>query len=120
VKIETLSEKKQEAIKNPNKFLNHINDSKDFILGFKQGIKTSFSIFEEFLNIYIRYHNNVKLLLKEQKNVWRKWIEFYEKSSNISATNYLQKYNNWLFSYLFSFDENTSINGDVFIKIDSQ
>lgn len=119
MKFEPLCEKKYEALKNPDKFLDKLNDNKDFVLGFKQGIKTSFSIFEDFLNLYIRYYNNVKLLLKEQKHVWKKWIEFYEKSSDISINNYTQKYNKWLFSFVFSFDKDDSINGDIFIKIDN-
>lgn len=119
MKFEPLCKKEFEVLEHPNKFLDKLNDNKDYILGFKQGIKTSFSIFQDFLDLYIRYHNNVKLLLKEQKHVWKKWVEFYEKSSDIAVSNYTQKYNNWLFSFIFSFDVDTSINGDVFIKIDS-
>ena len=69
--------------------------------GFKEGIEKSFKQFEETIQLYKKYRNNIKLLMEEQNKIWKKWIEYYEKQSNIKKEDFLQKYNDWLFSYLF-------------------
>ena len=40
--------------------------------------------------------------MKEQQKVWKKWVEYYNGKSDIDNSNYLDKYNNWLFDYTFS------------------
>ena len=39
--------------------------------------------------------------MNEQKNIWSKWVRYYESQSNVNTSNYLENYNNWLFDYIF-------------------
>ena len=103
MKIESLKNKKKCLIKDINK--KNINFSE----GFKNGVERSFEVFSSYINFYNRYHDNIKLLLDEQKKIWKKWTEFYENQDNITRNNYLKIYNKWLFNYIFTdniFDEN--------------
>jgi hypothetical protein len=54
------------------------------------------------VDLYKKYKNDVKLLMKEQKKVWNEWIKYYESHKEIKNSNYLETYNNWLFNYAFS------------------
>lgn len=74
----------------------------EFYSGFEKGVDNSFDIFASFIDLFRRYKSDVKLLMNEQKNIWTKWVEYYEEHSNINTTNYIEKYNDWLFDYFFS------------------
>jgi len=80
-----------------------------FSSGYIEGIKSSFDMFTQLIQQYKRYKDDVKLLMKEQKPLWKSWVSYYEKTNNISQNDYLQQYNTWLFNYIFqeSGDENT-------------
>jgi len=92
-----------------------IDEKSDFYLGFKKGVDDSFNTFVSYIDIFKRYKNNVKLLMNEQKDIWLKFIQYYETQSNTNTSNYLSKYNNWLFNYIFcdinngSFDDFLSL-----------
>jgi hypothetical protein len=43
----------------------------------------------------------VKLLMNEQKDVWLKFVQYYETQSDTNPSNHLSRYNNWLFEYIF-------------------
>ncbi len=77
------------------------SQSKNYRDGFLEGIEESFKQFKLTIELYRKYKDNVKLLMEEQNNVWRKWVEYYEKQKNIDKDNFLQRYNDWLFSYIF-------------------
>ncbi|UCB59155.1 MAG: hypothetical protein JSV67_02325, partial [Thermoplasmatales archaeon] len=79
-----------------------INDKSEFYLGFKKGVDDSFVIFASYVDLFKRYKNNVKLLMNEQKEVWLKFVQYYETQSDMNTLNYLSKYNNWLFNYIFN------------------
>ena len=89
---------------------NNINDKSEFYLGFKKGVDDSFNVFASFVDLFKRYKNNVKLLMNEQKGVWLKFVQYYETQSGTSASNYLNRYNNWLFDYIFYDINNMSPN----------
>jgi hypothetical protein len=116
MKCEPLKDKKQkmmkDVIKSPD---DNLNDKSEFYLGFKKGIDDSFNVFASFIDLFNRYKNNVKLLMNEQKDVWQKFVQYYESQSDINKSNYLSRYNNWLFDYIF-YDIN-NINPDDFFKI---
>ena len=98
MKCESLKNKKQKLIKENQSRKNN----KDFSNGFEEGVENSFDIFASFVELYNRYKNDVKLLMSEQKNIWKQWVDFYEKQTKIDQSNYLENYNDWLFDYLFS------------------
>ena len=102
MKCEPLKDKKQKMMKD---FLtstgNNINDKNEFYLGFKKGVDDCFNVFASFVDLFKRYKNNVKLLMNEQKDIWLKFVKYYETQSNTNNSNYLSKYNNWLFNYFF-------------------
>jgi len=108
MKYEPLKDKKQKIKKNINgsKECNNHND-KNFNQGFEKGISDSFDLFASTIEEFKRYKDNVKLLMKEQQTVWKKWVEYYNGKSDIDNSNYLNRYNNWLFEYTFS-----NINGE--------
>ncbi len=102
MKCEPLKEKKQKIMKdvltsNDSK----VNDESEFYLGFKKGVDDSFDTFASFVDLFKRYKNNVKLLMNEQKDVWLKFVQYYETQSDTNTSNYLNIYNNWLFEYIF-------------------
>jgi hypothetical protein len=109
MQYEPLKNQKQKIKKDvrSTKNQNHTNE-KEFYLGFERGVDNSFDLFASFVDLFKRYKNNVKLLMDEQNNVWSKWVKYYEDHSNIDTSNYLAKYNDWLFDYLFS-----DINGET-------
>ena len=85
-----------------------INNESEFYSGFKKGVDDSFNVFSSYIDLFKKYKNNVKLLMNEQKDVWLKFVKYYETQSNTNTSNYISKYNNWLFNYFF-YDIN---NGD--------
>ena len=109
MKYEPIKNKKQK-MKDEVLSLKKQNDSNEnnFYLGFEKGVDNSFDLFASFIELYKRYKNDVKLLMNEQKNIWSKWVKYYEKQSDVNTSNYLEKYNNWLFEYIFS-----DVNGDA-------
>lgn len=116
MKIEPLKNKKQKMKKDILKSTNKsINDKSEFYLGFKKGVDDSFNEFASFIDLYKRYKNNVKLLMNEQKDAWLKFVRYYEKQQDIKTLNYLSKYNNWLFDYIF-YDIN-NLNPNDFLSL---
>jgi len=92
-----------------------INDKSEFYNGYKEGIDNSFALFASFIDLFNRYKNNVKLLMNEQNEVWKKFVKFYESQTNIDKSNYLSKYNSWLFEFLF--DDPNNLKSDDFLSI---
>ena len=82
-------------------------EKKEFILGFEKGVDDSFNAFASFFDVYKRYKNNLKLLMNEQNHVWSKWVQYYETQTDIKTSNYLCRYNDWLFDYIFYDVNNT-------------
>jgi len=109
MKYKSLKDKKQELKKNHKKSSN--NEFKD---GFEQGVDNSFDLFASYVDQYKRYKDDVKLLMKEQKNVWTNWVKYYENQSNVDTANYINKYNEWLFDYMFS---NINEETDSFLSL---
>jgi hypothetical protein len=111
MKCEPLKDKKHKMIKDVLKSTdNSINIESEFYLGFKKGIDDSFNVFASFIDLFKRYKNNVKLLMNEQKDVWQKFVKYYETQSDTNTSNYLNRYNNWLFDYIFYDVNNMSPN----------
>ncbi|KYK23751.1 hypothetical protein AYK24_07065 [Thermoplasmatales archaeon SG8-52-4] len=111
MKIEPLKYKKQKLMKNILTTTdNNINDKSEFYLGFKKGVNDSFEIFTNFVDLFKKYKNNVKLLMNEQKDVWSKFVKFYKNQSNTNKSNYLSIYNNWLFEFIFHDINDMNIN----------
>jgi thymidylate synthase len=65
------------------------------------------------VQFYKRYRNNVSLLMKEQRKIWKQWIDFFETSTegiqsqplrerHTAMHAYLDAYNEWLFDISFS------------------
>ena len=106
MKYEPLSGKKQKIKKEgyPSK---QKNSDGNFYLGFVKGVDESFEVFDTYIDYYKEYKDDVKRLMNEQKNIWKEWVKFYEDQADISKENYLERYNNWLFDYIFS-----NISGD--------
>ena len=113
---EPLKNKKQKMEKDILKSTDtRINDKSEFYLGFKKGVDDSFIVFASYVDLFKRYKNNVKLLMNEQKEVWLKFIQYYEARSDFKPSDYLSIYNNWLFDYIF-YDVN-SMDPDGFLSL---
>jgi len=111
MKCEPLKDKKQKMMKDALKSTdNNINDESEFYIGFKKGVDDSFNVFASFVDLFNKYKNNVKLLMNEQKDVWLKFVQYYENQSDTNTSNYLNRYNNWLFDYIFYDINNMSPN----------
>ena len=96
-KLEPLSVKKKHLFKNKVKQ----NSSKEeFSKGFDQGIADAFQEVFNSVNLFKRYEDDVKLLMEEQKPVWKYWVSYYEKKK-INQDDYLKQYNTWLFDFVF-------------------
>ena len=65
------------------------------------------------VRFFKNYSYNIKKLLNEEKNIWKKWIEYYNKlsasnnpnfiiNSEVNKLVYIDKFNEWLFNYSFS------------------
>jgi len=114
MKCEPLKDKKEKIMRDVlTSAENKINDKSEFYLGFKKGVDDSFNVFSSFVDLFKRYKNNVKLLMNEQKDVWMKFVEYYETQSDVNTSNYLSIYNNWLFEYIF-YDINNMNANDLF------
>ena len=101
MKCEPLKDKKQQMIKDILKSTDKNTDESEFYLGFKKGVDDSFDTFASLVDLFKRYKNNVKLLMNEQNDVWKKFVKYYETQSDMNKSDYLNKYNNWLFDYIF-------------------
>lgn len=101
MKLESLAEIKKDLSDNGKSKKSTNGNTKDFSDGYKKGIEESFNSFSQLINQFKKYQNNVKLLMNEEKKIWKQWVTYYEKQSDISKTDYLDKYNAWLFEYLF-------------------
>jgi hypothetical protein len=111
MKCEPLKDKKQKMMKDVLTSVdNNSNDKNKFFLGFKKGVDDSFNTFASFVELFKKYKNNVKLLMNEQKDVWLKFVQYYETQSDKNKSNYLNIYNNWLFEYIFYDINNISTN----------
>ena len=100
MKLESLQQKKQQIEKQAPSFSKESkNDS--FNEGFQKGVEASFNTFITLVDQYKRYKDEVKLLMDEQKPLWKEWVQYYEKRSDIPQSEYLVRYNTWLFDYLF-------------------
>jgi hypothetical protein len=111
MKCEPLKDKKQKIMKEVLKSTDkNIKNGGEFYLGYKKGVDDSFNIFTSFVDLFKRYKNNVKLLMNEQKDVWIKFVQYYENQSDKNTLNYLSRYNNWLFDYIFHDINNESPN----------
>ena len=114
MKCEPLKDKKQKIMKDLLSSKDKsINKDSEFYSGFKKGVDDSFDTFATFIDLFKRYENNVKLLMNEQKDVWMKFVKYYESQKDTNKSNYLSKYNNWLFDYIFHDVNNVSPN-DLF------
>ena len=112
--FEPLRDRKQKMEKNIKKTINNEDqDEKNYYNGFNKGISDSFEVFDSTIEAYKRYKDNVKLLMKEQQKVWSKWISYYNGKSDINNSNFIEKYNSWLFDYVFS-DINNEKSNDFF------
>lgn len=94
-KLEPLSVKEQHIFKKNNK-----SSADDFQKGFTQGVSEAFEEVQSSIDLFKRYENDVKLLMKEQKPVWKHWVSYYE-DKKIDQDQYLEKYNVWLFDFVF-------------------
>ena len=114
MKCEPLKDKKQKIM---NDFLKTSEDSVDekseFYSGFKRGVTDSFDVFASFIDLFKKYKNNVSLLMNEQRDVWLKFVKYVEDQKDIDKSNYLNRYNNWLFNYIF-YDINNIGSDDLF------
>jgi len=106
MKYEPLKNRKEQLKKDLLK--DKKNEENNFHNGFKKGVDDSFSLFESYINLYKKYKNDIKLLMNEQKNIWSKWVKYYEKQSKVNSSDYLNIYNEWLFNYVFSDINNDS------------
>ena len=102
MKCEPLKDKKQKMMKDVLISVDkNSNDKSEFYLGFNKGVNDSFNVFASYIDLFKRYKNNVKLLMNEQNQVWKKFVKYYETQSDMNKSDYLNKYNNWLFDYIF-------------------
>jgi len=103
MKYEPLKNQKEKIKKEVLSSKNKKNtDEKDFYTGFEEGVDNSFDLFASFIDLFRRYKSDVKLLMNEQNNIWSIWVKYYEDHSSIDTSNYIEKYNDWLFDYFFS------------------
>jgi hypothetical protein len=86
------------------KMLNTIvknNNDENYKRGLKEGIEKSLDLFNSTIDFYLRYKDNVKILMKEQNKLWNNWIKYYNDQNNIDISNYISTYNKWLFENIF-------------------
>jgi len=98
MKFDELIDKKNklnEIVKKPN------DKDKKYNIGFKEGVKISFDLFNLTTEFYLKYKDDVKLLMKEQNKLWTKWVSYYNNKNNIDVSNYINSYNKWLFDNTF-------------------
>ena len=73
MKYEPLKDKKQQLKKDKK-----CTDNPEFNTGFEKGVDHSFDLFATFIELYKKYKDDVKLLMKEQNIVWSNWVKYYE------------------------------------------
>lgn len=110
--LKSLKERKEDLIQQVQK--QKILEKNTYTDGMKKGISVSFSSFSDLVTTYIKYQNNVKLLMNDEKQIWKKWVDYYEQQNNISKSDYMSNYNVWLFDYLFC---NTIIGEEMFTSL---
>jgi len=112
--FEPLKNKKQKMMKDvETTTYKNSKEQSEFYSGFKKGVDDSFNTFAYYVDFFKRYKNNVKLLMNEQKDIWLKFVKYYETQSDTNTSNYLSRYNNWLFNYIF-YDINNENFDDFF------
>ena len=52
--------------------------------------------------------------MSKEKNIWKKWIKYYEQQQDITKSDYINIYNTWLFDYLFC---STLNNEEIFASL---
>jgi hypothetical protein len=109
--LKSIRERKDELIQKLST-MKETNNSYD--KGIKKGISEAFHSFSDLIEAYLKYQNNVKLLMSEEKIIWKKWILFYEQQSNIAKSDYINIYNEWLFDYLFC---NRTLSEEIFTSL---
>lgn len=97
--LETLPKLKKELINSNSSIPQSEQDS--YLQGYKIGINQSFNSFHKLISQFKKYQNNVKLLMKDENKIWKEWVSYYENQPNISKSDYIDKYNEWLFDFLF-------------------
>ena len=103
MKCEPLKHKKQKIMQDFLKSSDKSVDEKsELYSGFKKGVDDSFDVFASYIDLFNKYKNNVSLLMNEQRDVWLKFVEYVEAQNDIDKSNYLYKYNNWLFNFIFT------------------
>ncbi len=108
MKCEPLRNKKEKMKKDILASKDYSNKERnELYLGFEKGVDDSFDVFASFFDVYKRYKNDLKLLMNEQNHVWSKWVQYYEAQTDIKTSNYLSRYNDWLFDYIFYDVNNT-------------
>ncbi len=95
-KLEPLSVKEEQLENKKSK----PSSKEDYHKGYDKGVTEAFKEVQQSVVLFKRYENDVKLLMKEQKPVWKNWVSFYEEKK-IKQNEYMQRYNNWLFDYVF-------------------
>jgi len=110
--MKSLKQRKEDLIKQMEK--EKQSDTNTYCDGVKKGIKESFRSFSDLVTTYLKYQNNVKLLMNDEKQIWKKWVDYYEQQNNISKSDYMNSYNEWLFDFLFC---NTIINEEMFTSL---
>jgi len=110
--LKSLKERKEDLIQQVQK--QKQSEKNSYEEGMTKGISESFHSFSDLVTTYLKYQNNVKLLMSEEKQIWKKWIQYYEQQSNISKSDYIPSYNIWLFDYLFC---NAIISEEVFTSL---
>ena len=106
--LESLNEIKTELTKKTS--ILSKNEENSFSNGYITGIEQSFFSFSSLIKKFQKYQNDVKLLMKDEKKIWKKWVSYYEQNSDISKNDYIGKYNAWLFDYLFLENEEQTFN----------
>jgi len=102
MKCESLRNKKEKMKKDILVSKNYSTKERtESYLGYEKGVDDSFNVFASYVDLYKRYKNDLKLLMNEQKHVWLQWVQYYETQTDINPTNYLCRYNDWLFDYIF-------------------
>jgi hypothetical protein len=110
--LKSLKERKEDLIIQARK--QKPSERNSYNEGMEKGIAVSFHSFSNLVEIYRKYQNNVKLLMDDEKQIWKKWVDYYERQTNISKLDYINCFNEWLFDYLFC---NLVVNEEMFTSL---
>ena len=114
MKCEPMKLKKQKIMKDFLKSSDKgVDEKSEVYSGFKKGVNDSFDVFASYIDLFKKYKNNVSLLMNEQRDVWLKFVSYVEAQTDIDKENYLIRYNNWLFNFIF-YDINDMSSDDLF------